>query len=72
MNILSASVMSFVYLAGLCLVCPHTATASDEPVNITHDLPYAEVLHKGKPVRIQRNPDTLNTCLLYTSPSPRD
>jgi len=27
---------------------------------ITHDLPYVEVLHGGKPARIERNPDTGN------------
>jgi rhodanese-related sulfurtransferase len=47
-------------LSALSLACLNTATATDEPVNITHNLPYAEVLHNGKPVRIQRNPDTLN------------
>lgn len=29
-------------------------------VRIAHDLPYAEVLHEGKPARIERNPDTEN------------
>lgn len=29
-------------------------------VRITHDLPHAEVLHQGKPARIERNPDTDN------------
>ncbi|HYP68419.1 MAG TPA: rhodanese-like domain-containing protein [Thiobacillaceae bacterium] len=34
--------------------------ADNEHVNITHDLPFAEVLHNRRLVRIQRNPDTLN------------
>jgi rhodanese-related sulfurtransferase len=34
--------------------------ADDEHVYLTHDLPYVEVLHNGKTVRIQRNPDPLN------------
>jgi rhodanese-related sulfurtransferase len=59
-NTFVASVISFSCLSALSLVGLNAATASDEPVNITHNLPYAEVLHNGKPVRIQRNPDTLN------------
>jgi rhodanese-related sulfurtransferase len=37
-----------------------SAMAEDEHVYITHDLPDVEVLHNKHPVRIQRNPDTLN------------
>lgn len=59
-NTFVAKVISVVCLSALCLVCLNTAMATDEPVDITHNLPYAEVLHNGKPVRIQRNPDTLN------------
>ena len=59
-NTYVARVRSFACLSALSLACLNTATATDEPVNITHNLPYAEVLHNGKPVRIQRNPDTLN------------
>ncbi|MEW5787035.1 MAG: rhodanese-like domain-containing protein [Pseudomonadota bacterium] len=34
--------------------------AAEKPVNITHDLPALEVLHQGRPVRIERHPDTEN------------
>ena len=44
----------------LCLMGAGAAGADSEEVNITHDLPYADVMYNGKPVRIQRNPDTLN------------
>lgn len=45
------------------------ALAADE-VRISRDLPYVEVKHEGKPVRIERNPDTQNEIDLdyaYTS-----
>jgi rhodanese-related sulfurtransferase len=48
------------FLLPLCLACPKPVVADDEPVNITHDLPYVDIVHNGKTVRIQRNPDTLN------------
>lgn len=34
--------------------------AEPQPVNITHDLAKVRVMHKGKPVDIERNPDTDN------------
>ena len=37
-----------------------TSAVADEHVYITHDLPYVEVKHKGKTVRIERNQDTFN------------
>lgn len=45
------------------------ALAADE-VRISRDLPYVEVKHEGKPVRLERNPDTQNEIDLdyaYTS-----
>lgn len=36
------------------------ASAADKTVNITHDLKAVEVLHQGKKVTIERNPDTEN------------
>lgn len=36
------------------------ALAEGKSVNITRDLPAIEVLHQGKPVRVERNPDTEN------------
>jgi rhodanese-related sulfurtransferase len=35
-----------------------SAALADGTVNITHGLPSVEVLHLGKPVRVERNPDT--------------
>jgi len=43
----------------LGLLMPLAAQA-EKPVNLTRDLPYVEVLHDGKPARIERNPDTDN------------
>jgi rhodanese-related sulfurtransferase len=36
------------------------AAAADDAVNITHDLPYVDILVNGKTVRIERNPDPFN------------
>lgn len=36
------------------------AQAAERPVNIQQELPAVEVLHQGKPVRIERNPDNGN------------
>jgi rhodanese-related sulfurtransferase len=36
------------------------AWAAGKGVNISHDVPAVEVLHQGKKVRIERNPDTEN------------
>jgi rhodanese-related sulfurtransferase len=36
------------------------AAWADQPVGITARLPWVEVLHAGRPVRIQREPDTFN------------
>ncbi len=33
---------------------------AEQAVNITQDTPYVEVLHQGKKVRVERNPDTFN------------
>lgn len=56
-----ARIISSVFMLACSLACFNSAMADDEHVYITRDLPYVEVLHHGKPVRIQRNPDTLNT-----------
>ena len=55
-----ARIISSVFILACSLACFNIAVAEDEHVYITHDLPDVEVLHNGKPVRIQRNPDTLN------------
>jgi rhodanese-related sulfurtransferase len=55
-----ARIISSVFMLACSLACFNIAVAEDEHVYITHDLPYVEVLHNNKPVRIQRNPDTLN------------
>jgi rhodanese-related sulfurtransferase len=74
MNTSVAKVMSSVFMTAACLVFLNRATADEEHVYITHDLPYAEVRHKGKTVRIERNPDTLNLIdadyLLTSRPCP--
>ncbi len=43
----------------LALLVP-LAAAAETRVQLTHDLPYVEVMHHGRPVRIERNPDTDN------------
>jgi rhodanese-related sulfurtransferase len=45
--------------ASLALTLP-SAVAAETRVQLTHDLAYVEVMHQGKPVRIERNPDTDN------------
>lgn len=62
MNTSFAKLLSSVFVSALYLVCLNKVMADDEHehVYITHDLPYVEVINKGKPVRIQRNADTLN------------
>lgn len=53
-------IVSFVFTlpftAGLALAEP----ASGKEVGITHSLPLIEVLHHGKPITVERNPDTDN------------
>ena len=46
-------------LAGFCLSGIITVAAS-EKVHITADMPYIDIKHRGKTVRIQRNQDTHN------------
>lgn len=54
-------------LAALCAVAvlaagtPRAEDATGREVRITHDLPSVTVLHRGRPVVIERNPDTENT-----------
>lgn len=43
-------------LAGLTF----SVRAADQPVWLSHDQPWMDVLHEGRIVRIQRNPDNLN------------
>ena len=48
-------------LAWLIVVATLPAVAAgDEPVNITHDLPFVEIRVKDGTVRIERNPDPFN------------
>jgi rhodanese-related sulfurtransferase len=46
-------------LAGALLLVA-TAAVADQPVNITSDLPWVEVKHRGKMVRIERIQDNAN------------
>lgn len=43
-----------------CLVIPLPAAAADQPVGITASQPWLDVIHEGRLVRIQRDPDNLN------------
>lgn len=48
---------------GVCLAMSLATVpvrAADTAVRISHDLPAVEVLHRGKPVRIERNPEVDN------------
>lgn len=47
----------FLLLFSCLILVPAQA---DKSVNLTHELPYVEVLHYGKKVRIERNPDIEN------------
>jgi rhodanese-related sulfurtransferase len=47
-------------LAMLCGVLAMAATAADKPVGITASQPWLDVMHEGRVVRIQREPDNLN------------
>lgn len=48
-----------MFLGTFCLMGTVTVAAS-EKVNITSDIPYIDIYHKGKMVRIQRNQDNQN------------
>jgi rhodanese-related sulfurtransferase len=61
MNTSIAKPFSTVFLLAACLAGPDIACSDDEPVNITPDLPYVDVMNKDKSIRIKRNPDPLNT-----------
>lgn len=41
----------------LCALIGHAAFAADQPVGITADRPYMDVMHEGRLVRIQREQD---------------
>lgn len=47
------------FLILMALACP-TSGAEYPKVQLTDEIPYVEVLHKGKKVRIERNPDVDN------------
>ena len=49
-NILSVVAISFSF----------SVMAGDDPVNLAKDIPYVDIKHKSKIIRIQRNPDTGN------------
>lgn len=42
------------------LACALPAMGADQPVGITAELPYLDVKHEGRLIRIERNPDHLN------------
>lgn len=47
-------------LAIFCGLLAMSATAADQPVGITARQPWLDVMHEGRLVRIQRDPDNLN------------
>lgn len=47
-------------LAGLGLLLLAGAAGADQPVGITVGLPWVDVMHEGRPLRIQRDPDNFN------------
>lgn len=47
-------------IAAMLSISTVTLAAEPPKVQITADIPYVEVLHKGKKVRIERNPDVDN------------
>jgi hypothetical protein len=49
-----------LFLGLLVMLSGQGAFAAGGAVNITHSLPKVEVLHQGKKVAIERNPDTEN------------
>lgn len=51
--------VAFAFLLG-AMLSTSWAGEGGKSVYLTHDLPFVEVLHKGRPVRIERNPDTEN------------
>lgn len=52
--------MAAILAIGVTSAAFGPARADSKTVNITRDLPAVEVLHQGKPVRVERNPDTEN------------
>ena len=51
--------LKFIYITGF-LVLPCIAYAEAKPVNLTKDIPYVDIKHKNKVVRIQRNQEKGN------------
>lgn len=47
-------------LAACCCLLFSSITLADQPVGITAQLPWLEVMHEGRLVRIEREPDNLN------------
>ncbi len=53
------AVLLFLFAVAVVAVFPLVSHAASH-VNLTHDMPHVDVLHQGKPARIERNPDTDN------------
>ena len=47
----------------LAIIFVYSSLATAEPVGITPELSSVEVIHKGKPVLIERNQDNKNTIV---------
>ena len=52
-------ILKYIYLL-IFIVLPGMTYAEDSPVNLTADIPYIDIKHKNKVIRIKRNPDTGN------------
>ena len=48
-----------IFTALLCIL-PFVCVADDQPVNLTADIPYIDIKHNNKIIRIKRNPDNGN------------
>lgn len=52
--------ITFTLTTLLWLACALRALGADQPVGITAELPYLDVKHEGRVIRVERNPDNLN------------
>lgn len=59
---ITLDISKLISISGILLLSGWAVQSMAEGhVYITHDLPYVEVLHKGKRVKIERNQNTFNT-----------
>ncbi len=59
---ISLDMPRLIFISGILFLSGWTVQSmAEDHVYITHDLPYVEVMHKGKRIKIERNQDTFNT-----------